>query len=377
MSLHANFEGKKNKWINQQIHKKYNKIQYASKHYGKADNSIIFKRKKPVKQRKDYKKFRSQRRRKKVHKQMAFDFDDFILKNKNENCKRIQIQPTIQYKHKSYNNGIKKIYNDYYYPQQQQEQQTKDTKNMIDGFIVNVKFFKCSKLLSSALTTIKPYGSRCRYLSQTKVHSLSKKLLKSTSAPKTYPYINCNLVSLTNKLANNALNYYKNNILKVNNIKIDNDKNWKTKNLTLDLKEVLCDNIADLWFTFDILIQYIGYNTFNVITVDVKLKVSNKIGSCNGSGIQWKSSKENQHITDYVKDIKSYIPTYIYYKTKDEGFNKIGEYNKIDWKIMTYFTNSKKKKKKKKKKKIQLKKLIVDKVYKYSLIMPLNDRDIG
>ncbi len=71
----------KNKWNNQRIHKKYNKIQYASKHYW-LDNDIIFKRKNPVKQRKDRKKFKTQRARKKVYKRMSFDFDDFIYRNK-------------------------------------------------------------------------------------------------------------------------------------------------------------------------------------------------------------------------------------------------------------------------------------------------------
>merc|ERR1712157_581156 len=188
----------------------------------------IFKRKKPIKQRKDYKKFRAQRERKKVYKQMAFDFDDFIFQNKNENCKRIQIQPTIQCKHKVYNNGIGKIYNDYYYPQEQQEQPAKGRTNMIDGFIINVKFFECSKIITSsidtiiALTTVSPYGSQCRCLSQNKIHSVSKK------------YIKCNIVWLTKKLANNALNYYKTNVLKISNIKIENDENWRIKNLTLD-----------------------------------------------------------------------------------------------------------------------------------------------
>eukprot|EP01084_Bolivina_argentea_P164346 285719_1 len=85
----------KNKWNNQRIHKKYNKIQYASKHYW-LDNDIIFKRKNHVKQRKDRKKFKTQRTRKKVYKRMAFDFDDFMYRNKNENFKRIQTRPTIQ-----------------------------------------------------------------------------------------------------------------------------------------------------------------------------------------------------------------------------------------------------------------------------------------
>eukprot|EP01084_Bolivina_argentea_P050809 93433_1 len=101
----------KNKWNNQRIHKKYNQVQYASKHYW-LDNDIIFKRKNPVKQRKDRKQFKTQRARKKVYKRMSFDFDDFMYRNKNENFKRIQTRPTIQ-RHCA-NNNINAIYDCYY-----------------------------------------------------------------------------------------------------------------------------------------------------------------------------------------------------------------------------------------------------------------------
>eukprot|EP01084_Bolivina_argentea_P233714 393570_1 len=89
----------KNKWCSQRIHKKYNFIQYSSKHYGTAPHYIISKAKSPVKQRKDRKKFKAQRKRKKVYKQMAFDFEDFIYKNKNEVVTTVKIRPTIQYSH--------------------------------------------------------------------------------------------------------------------------------------------------------------------------------------------------------------------------------------------------------------------------------------
>eukprot|EP01084_Bolivina_argentea_P191398 328761_1 len=113
----ADIKNMKNKWYNQRIHKKYNLIQYSSKHYGTAPHSIISKAKSPVKQRKDRKKFKAQRKRKTVYKQMAFDFDDFIYKNKNENtAHQVKIRPAIQY---SYNQQdkykIDKCYYDYYF----------------------------------------------------------------------------------------------------------------------------------------------------------------------------------------------------------------------------------------------------------------------
>ena len=94
---------RKNKWLRQKIHKKYNLIQYASKHYIYANqqkyegNDLIFKKKYPYKQRKDRKKFRAQRFRKKLYKRLAFDVEDYMLGNKTENHKRIQIRPTISY----------------------------------------------------------------------------------------------------------------------------------------------------------------------------------------------------------------------------------------------------------------------------------------
>eukprot|EP01084_Bolivina_argentea_P172011 297970_1 len=115
-------EYRKNKWQSQRIHKKYNNIQHASK----------FKCP-PLKQRKYRKKFKAQRARKKIYKRMAFDFDDFIFQNKDENRKRIQIRPTIDYQYKSERlpwwyrycyhlvqaektrNSIEKMYHNYYF----------------------------------------------------------------------------------------------------------------------------------------------------------------------------------------------------------------------------------------------------------------------
>ena len=111
---------RKNKRHNQIIHKKYNQIQYWSKHYGKAPHSIISKGKSPVKQRKDRKKFKSQRKRKKIHKQMAYDFDDFLFRNQCEiynNYHTPKIQYEYKYIHPNHKDeyNINKTYYDYYF----------------------------------------------------------------------------------------------------------------------------------------------------------------------------------------------------------------------------------------------------------------------
>ena len=121
MAILLEYRNRKNKWQSQKIRQKYNKIQHASKHYGSADaiaKNMIFKRKYPLKQRKERKKFKIQRSRKKIYKRMAFDFDDFIFNNKSErdNSSRIQTRPTINYQYKSHGitKSIEKLYTDYY-----------------------------------------------------------------------------------------------------------------------------------------------------------------------------------------------------------------------------------------------------------------------
>eukprot|EP01084_Bolivina_argentea_P258681 436198_1 len=126
------FNKRKNKWQSQRIHKEYNRIQHASKHYGKYNN-IIFKRKDPLKQRKDRKKFKIQRKRKKYYKEMSFDYEDFISNNKNENFGRIQIRPTIQYRIEKRRN-IELLYNNYFYPNNKY-------KTEIDCISVNMLFY--------------------------------------------------------------------------------------------------------------------------------------------------------------------------------------------------------------------------------------------
>ena len=142
----------KNKWQNQQIHKKYNKIQRASKHYGKPlSYNIIYKRKKPIKQRKDYKKFLIQQKRKEIYKQMTFDFDDFIFKNKNENYKRIRIQikRTIN---SNYHIDIKSIYDQYYYDNyyslQQQPKPIPSIHDQIHDVTVTIKLYQIANTKS-------------------------------------------------------------------------------------------------------------------------------------------------------------------------------------------------------------------------------------
>eukprot|EP00484_Ammonia_sp_Unknown_P020236 CAMPEP_0197037874 /NCGR_PEP_ID=MMETSP1384-20130603/14979_1 /TAXON_ID=29189 /ORGANISM="Ammonia sp." /LENGTH=118 /DNA_ID=CAMNT_0042468247 /DNA_START=28 /DNA_END=381 /DNA_ORIENTATION=+ len=111
----------KNKWENQQFHKRRNRVQYASKHFiyvnqqSYEGNDIIFKKKYPYKQRVDRKKFTRQRKRKKVVKQMAFDFDDYLHQNKHENHRRIQIRTAVQY-HSDRDTNIECLHNDYYSP---------------------------------------------------------------------------------------------------------------------------------------------------------------------------------------------------------------------------------------------------------------------
>ena len=127
----SDWQQNKNKWKSQRIHKKYNKIQYASKHYIYANqqiyqgNNLTFRRKYPAKQRMDKKKCNNQRSRKKIYKQMAFDFDDFMFMNRNENYKPIQTRTPINY-HQTYDTfispetkleylDIESNYNHYYY----------------------------------------------------------------------------------------------------------------------------------------------------------------------------------------------------------------------------------------------------------------------
>lgn len=89
----------KNKWESQRIHKRNNRKQRATKHYRKEAQDVIWTKKKPVKQRKCYKRFLSQRRRKKIYKQLSFDLDDFVFNDKKENYKRIQIKASIKTKY--------------------------------------------------------------------------------------------------------------------------------------------------------------------------------------------------------------------------------------------------------------------------------------
>ena len=96
---------RKNKWMNQKIHKKFNKIQHASKHYSYANHKkyeksdIIFKKKYPYKQRKDVKKFKAHRAREEIFKHIAFDFEDFVG-NRAENDRQIHMRHMI-------NEGVK------------------------------------------------------------------------------------------------------------------------------------------------------------------------------------------------------------------------------------------------------------------------------
>eukprot|EP01084_Bolivina_argentea_P191393 328755_1 len=115
---------KQNKWKHQLIHKKFNKMQYASKHYGTSE--LIQKRKNPVKQRKDRKKFKVQRNRKKIYKNMVFDYDDFLNQNKSENYKRIQTRPSISYysQHKYNQLDIDAISFNYYHHENKQQIET-------------------------------------------------------------------------------------------------------------------------------------------------------------------------------------------------------------------------------------------------------------
>merc|ERR1719150_3108779 len=109
----------KNKWLSQRIQKRQNRIQNASKHSGTNNHRvknqhIIYRRKNPVKQRKDRKKFKCQRDRKKVLKQMASDYNDFVFQNQYQNQGHVRIRPTIDY---HYGHDIPSLVDNYSYNQ--------------------------------------------------------------------------------------------------------------------------------------------------------------------------------------------------------------------------------------------------------------------
>ena len=88
------FERKKNKWVSQKIHKRYNNIHHASK--GRVNYS---RNKYPWRQRKRMKQLNRRRARSNTYDNMIFDFEDFTSKSNNHHYIDINLE-----------------YNDYYYP---------------------------------------------------------------------------------------------------------------------------------------------------------------------------------------------------------------------------------------------------------------------
>ena len=449
----------RNKWINQQIQKRQNKIQYASKHYGSDKyDDIIFKRKNPLKQRKARKKFRTQRSRKKIFKRMAFDYDDFVHQNKNENYRRIQTRPTIQqyYKYQYHDNmDIESMYYDYYQSPYDPDDLYTNTNNKketrIDRVGVTIQFYH-AKLIHSHKSKEKEVENKSinsssrwnwrqdlprdhrqenddliravaaslndQYLSynygqnvvenklpkkpkQKQKHFKMKSLNLATTSVKVYgknvnhypSYIGHENANLwISKIANNAWNVYKHNYRIKNRSMFDKNKtlsrlchqcdrwnketikcdkdhplilSWKCSerydNGSIEINGIFDIYIPELFPLYHIIFQFMGYNSFKVEKANAIMKLlpikkpqSNGVNGYKGYNHNAKYQKRRKYM-NYIKDVTSYIPTYFYYKTKDDqqlSFHEIGEYNSLDWKKLAYYSHKKKKHPKKKTKKV-------------------------
>eukprot|EP01084_Bolivina_argentea_P097715 175663_1 len=292
----------KNKWQNQQIHKQYNKIQYASKHYGKSNT--ITKRKHPIKQRKHRKQFKTQRQRGKIHKQMAFDYEDFICRNKHENCRRIQIRPTVVNLKRDEN--IETLHHNYYNTQNKKNKRTIDRitvdiqfysmphTHMILNFDIKTNEWSCPKCTLIQSLRYK-YCSLCNSPNPQTV--VSPKIIKqpiiqfAKTSIKVYDNFNIvhkhtkcesikipdNIRAVTSvQIAAEMLQAYKRN-RKHNNISNKFEDNWQityrtsTHNQGVDLKPILYDSIPHLWMIYGILFEYIGYKSLNILFIKAKL----------------------------------------------------------------------------------------------------------
>eukprot|EP01084_Bolivina_argentea_P280488 479691_1 len=318
----SDFYRNKNKRKSQIIHKRHNKIQYASKHYGSFDNDIIFKRKNPVKQRKDRKKFKSQRRRKKIYKQMSFDFEDFLYRNKRENFKRIQIKPVIKYQ--SVSKSIKSIYNSYYNPNSRdvkystnwkryskKNKQSKKTR-LINGITVTITYYQESwwsaHSIDTVTSTINMYGMN-NFPQETQTHSLSK-IQGFEAFDLKYRMFEIN----HKKMAKNALQncaYLPDKSLLYNC--------WTNKNIEISprhrqerisLKNIFNICIGDMAFIFENLFAYIGYRYVKSTVVKVKWNVSiKKRKHKNANNGIWHSARGRNLKTNcatYYREIKEY-----------------------------------------------------------------------
>lgn len=110
------------------------------------------------------------------------------------------------------------------------------------------------------------------------------------------------------------------------------------------------DKIPSLWTMYDVIFEYLGYRSLQITQTKATLHFLTKNG-CNissnkNNGIRYYDHSNYGMIrrySDYVKDIRSFIPTNIYYKTNEENkYYKIGDYDKRDWNILTSFSKTKK-----------------------------------
>jgi len=447
----------KNKWHNQQIHKRSNKIQKASKKYlyvnqqSYEGNDLIYKKKYPYKQRVDRKKFKAQRARKKTWKQLAFDYDDFMVGGKHENFKRICIRPSIaRYQSHDISHACDAFYDDE--EDQQAGRFSHDTVDAIniDGTVVNIHFYKVSathfiadecnalfecpppaasqpppvpndsdapwdwqrhiprnaneensELMTAIAVSMSEYDaaqlhqphvapaaagaktyhhlptantSTCVFGSGTRhyprqmcaIHAFERQLTQEVVQQKNVydrAVYQAQLVLKTvpknpAKIAAVAWNNYKGAFVK--HARHDRQRvqstwdrcNEEAEEDELPLTCVLDECVPFFYPLYDTIFAFLGYTALQVSTIKMRLSEPGMFRTPHSSkrgGIRFVSSymsqkqRQRRRYIDYSKDVMSYIPSSVYYKTDEQNaFYDIGSYTPRDWRRITALNSSRK-----------------------------------
>jgi len=115
----------------------------------------------------------------------------------------------------------------------------------------------------------------------------------------------------------------------------------------LQLMHVLDSCAPYLYPVYHVLFEYMGYSYLKVSNVKVMLLIaaakSGRSSSLKESGIEYVDPlpyDERRRYVDYTDDVRSYVPSYIYYKRNSRNqFYNFGEYDKKDWQLLTYYAS--------------------------------------